>query len=237
MRLPLAWLRELVELPGDASGRAPAVADRLTHAGLKVDLVYRWRGARDKLVVADVRAVEPVAGSDHLSRCVVFDGAAERVVVCGAPNVRTGMKAALALPGCALPGGLVVAERAVRGVVSFGMLVSEREIGLSDDHAGILELPPAIPAGTPFADWCDREGAAFELDITANRGDAQSVLGVARDVAALYGVSIRAPWRVPVGGGGPAGVSITIECPDLCRRYAGRVVRGVRIGESPAWLK
>lgn len=226
------WLNELIDIPA-----ADQLADNLTHVGLKVDGIHGFPGIREGLVAVRLDSVEKHPESKKLTVCQAFDGQKTHTVLCGAPNARTGIMAVCALPGYTLPGGLTVAEKAIAGVTSSGMLVSEKELAVSDDHGGIIELPADVAPGTLYADWFDQYRLALEVDVLANRGDALSVIGIARDCATLYNKPLRSPFRKARGQGAEAEVKISIECPDLCERYIGKVVRGVTVAESPSWLK
>jgi len=226
------WLRDHVDL----DGLQPAdLAERLTLAGLEA-------GAEAfGVLVGEVREVEPHPDADKLVVCRVFDGLAERIVVCGAPNTRAGMKTALVTPGVTLPGGVEVKAAAIRGVHSDGMLCSERELGLSDDHSGIIELAADATAGGPvrdtLADWAD---VVLELDLTPNRPDCLSHIGVARELAALLGQTRRAPAIAAPesAGAGTAAEAASVEIADAEKgpRYAARIIEGVTIGPSPDWV-
>lgn len=231
MRILVSWLRELVAV----NATDEELARRLTLAGLEVEAVDRLDRGLEGVVVGEVREREPVPGT-HLSYCRVFDGAHERRVVCGAQNFSAGDRVPLAQPGAVLPDGKAIAHAKIRGMESHGMLCSARELGLSSDHAGLLVLPADARPGEPVAPLLGRAGVAFELNVTPNRADALSHVGVARDVAALFGAPLRlpAPKLAPEGGSAPARVEITAA--DRCPRYAARVLEGVRVGPSPAWL-
>jgi phenylalanyl-tRNA synthetase beta chain len=178
--------------------------------------------------------------AERLSVCRVDVGAGEPVeVVCGAPNVAAGQKVAVALPGTRLPDGTKLSRAKIRGVVSHGMICSSRELGLGEEHAGILVLDPTARVGAPLPEAIGSAGAVLEVGITPNRGDAASLLGLARDVRALLGGELRMPPTEPLESGAPAAASVAvrIEAPEACHHYVGRVVRNLRVGPSPAWLR
>ena len=235
MNVPYGWLKELVP---DAPP-PEETAELLTSIGLAVEAVHELPGAPEGVVVAEILAADPIEGSDHLVRTRVTDGAQERSVVCGAPNVRTGMRTALALPGTYLPGaGFEVGVREVMGAASEGMLCSPRELDLFEWAGGILVLGSDAALGTSLADLWSAE-TVLELELTPNRADAFSVLGVARDLAAKLGVPYRHPGE-DVARGDPDeddGLAIEISDPGACPRFTLRRIDGVKIGPSPVWLQ
>ena len=234
MRVPLGWLAEWVPLPP-----LDALRERLTLGGLEIEGVERLgpdlAGLRVGLVLE--RAAHPNA--DRLSVCRVDLGEAAPIeVVCGAPNVAAGQKVAVALPGTRLPDGRKLERSKIRGVASNGMILSAREIGLGDEHAGILVLDPAARVGAPLTEVIAAGETVLDVALTANRGDCASLLGLAREVRAHFGGEVvLPPSEPPLRPELAAGLRVTIEDPDGCHRYVGRVVRGVRVGPSPAWLR
>ena len=182
MRISLAWLSEWVD-----AGMDPAtLAARLTMSGLEVESIEPAAGDFQGVVVGEVLSVERHPDADKLTVCQVAGGGAALLqVVCGAPNVRAGMKAPLALEGARLAGGDVIRKAKLRGVESTGMLCSARELGLSEEHEGILELPDELVTGTPLREALPLDDTILTLNVTPNRGDVLSVLGVAREVAAI----------------------------------------------------
>jgi phenylalanyl-tRNA synthetase beta chain len=231
MRLPLSWLREWVDLPPPA-----ALAERLELSGFE-DVSVRPLGPDlSELRVGLVLTCARHPDADKLSVCSVDvgDGTA-RTIVCGAPNVAAGQKVAVALPGTLLPDGTRIGKAKLRGVVSEGMLCSSRELGLGDDHRGILVLDPAAPVAAPLPEHLPGLDAVLEVGITPNRGDTASLLGLAREIRALFGGALRMPETLPEERGAPAqdAARVEIEARDGCWHYAARVVRGVRVGPSP----
>jgi len=240
MRISLKWLREYVDI------RIPPeeLAARLTQAGLAVDAIERVGGDWGAEVrVASVVGVDPHPNADRLRLASVDLGGGERHrVVCGAPNLAVGQKVAFATVGARVRDGhsgkpAVLKPAVIRGVESAGMVLSEYELGLSEDHEGILVLPQDAPVGTPLADVIG--DVIFELSVTPNRPDWLSVLGVAREVAALTGATVREPSLEYEATGGPVKGKAQVEIadPDLCRRYIGTVIAGVKVGPSPAWMQ
>ncbi len=240
MRVSLKWLSDYVDLRLTPE----ELAAKLTMAGLAVDTIVRTGGdwGRD-IRVAIVVEVAPHPNADRLRLATVDVGAGERrTVVCGAPNIAAGQKVAFATEGARVRDGAsgkdTALKRAViRGVESAGMVLSERELGLSDQHEGILVLPQNAPIGEPLADVLG--DVIFELSVTPNRPDWLSVLGIAREVAALTGAELREPPTDYAEAGAPikGRAAVEIKAPDLCRRYLATVVQGVRLGPSPEWMQ
>ncbi len=240
MKFTLDWLKDHLET--DAT--ADQIAADLTMVGLEVEGLEDQGRALKDFVVAHVVAAEKHPNADKLRVCKVDAGTGELIdVVCGAPNARAGMKSVFAFPGTWIPGsGFTLTKGVIRGAASNGMLCSARELELGDDHSGIIELPGDAPVGTPYAAFAGLDGVVFDLSITANRGDAAGVLGVARDLAA-YGTGVLknaavAPVPSP-GGASPIPVELRFAEgePLVCRMFAGRLIRGVKNGPSPDWLQ
>lgn len=232
MKASLNWLKRLVDLRETPE----EIAAHLTAVGLEVEEVVPVN-ALPGIVVGEVRACEKVEGT-KLSLCRVFDGAQELQVVCGAPNVRAGIKAPLATVGTVMPGGLEIKAAKVRGIESFGMLCAEDELGLGEGHAGILELDSGLPAGASFAEATGIADVVFEINVTPNRPDATGHLGLARELALRLGRPLRNPLEsvaLPAAVQ-PTSVSVSIEPGCGCTRYVGRTIRGLKDGASPAWM-
>ncbi|HEX6541153.1 MAG TPA: phenylalanine--tRNA ligase subunit beta [Ktedonobacterales bacterium] len=228
MRVPYNWLKDYVNITLSPE----ELAERLTMAGLEVDRVeYPWPG----IVTGQITWLERVKGSDHLSATRVTDGTQEYSVVCGASNIKLHDKVPLARLGARV-GDIVIAEKTAMGVRSQGMLCSPRELGLSDDHSGIYILPKDTPLGMPLGKLLG--DAVIDLDIKAHRGDLFSVVGVAREVAAFTGETLRMPETVVKEKGKAADklMKLDVRDPDLCPRYTARVVRDVKLGPSPQWM-
>ena len=239
MKVPLRWLVEYV----DIGLPAEELAHHLTMAGVEVEAIEWLGGDWDNVVVGNVRALEPHPNADRLSLATVDAGSGEpSVVVCGAPNIAVGQTIAFAREGARLidahSGNPHTLKRSsIRGVESAGMVCSDRELGISDEHEGIKVLADDAHPGTPLADVLG--DTIFDFSLTPNRPDLFSVLGIAREVAALTGESVREPDRDYTATGPPAeqGTSVDIEAPDLCARYTATLVRGVTIAPSPPWLQ
>ncbi len=228
------WLREFVNPPLDA----PELARRLTMAGLEVEALQTVAPPFDKVVVAQVLSVDKHPDADKLKLCRVDAGQGEPLqIVCGAPNVAAGMKVPCALVGATLPGIQIKAAK-VRGVESFGMLCSARELGLSEDHSGLLALRADAPVGQDVRRYLDLDDQRFTLKLTPNRADCLGVYGIAREVAALTGAPLR-PLEIPaVPSTIPDRLPVRVVAPDLCGRFSGRVIRGVNArAATPDWMR
>ncbi len=235
MKVPLSWLKEYVPLEAPVAD----IVEKLTFSGIEVEGVETVGEGLDQVVAARVLAVEKHPNADRLQICRVFDGSGELQVVCGAPNVAEGQVAALAPVGCVLPGGLKIKKAKVRGTVSEGMLCAEDELGLSEDHAGILGLPEDMPPGEPLSTLYGDVDTVLELEITWNRPDCLSVVGVARELAALYGLPLQQPGGEPSQPEGAVADAITVDVrdPEGCCRYTAGLLRGVSVGPSPLWMQ
>ncbi len=243
MNVSLNWLSALLARPLDADD----VDRRLTMLGVGVEAVERLHQDLGEVVVGLVESAQRHPNADRLSLCVVNAGGGPIEVVCGAPNVTAGRKYPYAPVGATLPGGLTLTARKIRGVVSNGMLCSARELGLGTEHEGILELATDAAPGTPLLEALPLADTRLELEITANRPDLLGHKGVARDLGAVYGLPVKLPAFPDAPPEGPAprrmersgavdGVDVVIEDVEGCPRYIAAVIRGVRVGPSPAWL-
>jgi phenylalanyl-tRNA synthetase beta chain len=233
MIVPERWLRSFCNPPLDAD----ALAHRLTMAGLEVESCEVVGAAFSGVVVAEVLAVERHPNADKLTVCTVQAGGGKLQVVCGAPNVRPGMKAPLATIGARLAQVEIKATR-LRGAESQGMLCSARDLGLSQDHAGLLELPPEAAPGADLRSVLGLDERVFTFKLTPNRADCLSILGVAREVAALTGAPLRLPAIEKISPGNEARHPVRISDPEGCGRFAGRVIRGVdAAARTPEWMK
>jgi phenylalanyl-tRNA synthetase beta chain len=235
MRISLAWLGEWVDVGTDAG----ALASRLTMSGIEVESVEPAAGEFEGVVVGEVLSVERHPDADKLTVCQVAGGGPARLqVVCGAPNVRAGMKAPLALEGAKLAGGEAIRRARLRGVESAGMLCSARELGLAEDHEGILELPDELVTGTPLRTALALDDSILTLNVTPNRGDVLSVLGVAREVAAITARRLTPPAMDPVPAATREKLEVRLAAPAGCPRFAGRVIRGVNpAARTPLWMR
>lgn len=232
-RLPYSWLKEYVAVPTDAT----ALAQQLSQYGASIDRVQAAKHDFDDVIVAEITHIEKHPNADKLQIAMVKTGEKkERRIVCGAPNIAVGQKVPLALPGATLPGDFAIAQRDVRGVVSEGMLCSGKELGLSDDHAGILLLHPNSPVGKKLLDLGVADERILEVEPTTNRPDIASVLGVAREVSAVTGkpVKYRAPKSLPKGA---STLRVEVKDKKLCPRFMAVVVENVRVVPSPWFMQ
>jgi phenylalanyl-tRNA synthetase beta chain len=235
MKLSERWLREWVDPPVDTA----TIVRQLTMAGLEVDGTMPAAPPFSSVVVGRVESVERHPDADKLTVCAVDVGAPDKLqIVCGAPNVRAGMKAPVALVGGELPGGMKIKRAKLRGVESTGMLCSIRELGLGDSHEGLWDLPGEAPLGADLRAWLGLDDTVIDVDLTPNRGDCFSVLGIAREVALIN--------QLPLGGPRLEAVEpligdqfpVDVRAPEACPRFVGRVIRGIRPdAESPLWMR
>jgi phenylalanyl-tRNA synthetase beta chain len=229
------WLREFTPL--DVT---PAeLAKRLTLVGLEVEAVTPVAPPFSDVVVGEVLAASRHPNAEKLSVCeVTTDGFNRLQIICGAANVRGGLKVAVALPGAHLPGGIIIKRTKLRGLESDGMLCSARELGLGDEHDGIMELAPALELNSNLRDALDLDDTSLEVNATPNRGDCMSVWGIARDYAAAHGGRYLEYSVAPVAAHRADVIPANIEAPTDCPIFGSRVIRGVKTrGQSPAWLR
>lgn len=234
MKVTYNWLKELVEITASPQ----EVAKRLTLAGLEVEGL-ETRTIPKGVIVAHVLEVKEHTDADHLSICSVDTGKGDPLqIVCGAPNVKEGEKYPLATVGTSLAPDFTVKKAKLRGVESMGMLCSERELGISDDHEGIMTLSQDFETGKPLHTYFEND-TVIEIDLTPNRGDCLSVLGVAREVSAQFSAPLKEIILEPKESADSVEryIKVTIDDPEGCPRYMGRLVTGVTIKESPQWLK
>ena len=237
MRVPLSWLKEYVDLEASVAD----VADRLTFAGIEVEAIEIFGGNFDGIIVAEVRSTEKHPNADKLTVCRVFDGTQEHQVVCGAPNVKAGGKYPFAPIGTHLPAAnLTIEKRKVRGTESFGMLCAPDELGIVGGHEGLLTLDPSLTPGTQLATIMGPPETVLTLEITPNRPDCLGMIGIAREIAAMYGRTLRIPeinlteeaaWSVEKA------TRVSVEDTEGCPRYTARVLKNVKLGPSPDWMK
>jgi phenylalanyl-tRNA synthetase beta chain len=236
MKFTLGWLKEHLET--DAS--LERITDKLTMLGLEVDGVTDPAAALAPFKVAYVIEAKQHPNADRLRVCRVQTADGEVQVVCGAPNARTGMKGVFAPEGTFIPGsGMTLKPAEIRGEASSGMLVSERELELSEDHDGIIDLTDLDPeVGTPFADVLGLNDPMIEIGLTPNRGDCAGIRGIARDLAAAgLGTLKPGPYIDTVPGSFVSPIKVHLEVGDACPMFVGRYIRGVKNGPSPAWLQ
>ncbi len=236
MLLSLKWLQEFVPFTGSAE----ELGARLTMLGLELEEIVRPFDDIANIRIGHVVTCQKHPEADKLSACTVDVGLDEPLsIVCGAPNVRQGQKVPVAMVGSTLPGGLVIKKAKLRGVPSFGMICSERELGLSDDHGGIMVLPEDAPIGGIFVEYFNMDTEVLDISITPNRADCTSVLGLAREVAMAYNLPLTVP-KVALNESGAdcsSEIDIQIKDSELCPLYQGRILENVRIAPSPAHVR
>jgi phenylalanyl-tRNA synthetase beta chain len=234
MQFNVEWLRKWVAIDPDAA----ALADRLTASGLEVDAILPVADEFSGVVVAEIEDCRPHPNADKLRLCSVSDGSGEQLqIVCGAPNARPGLRVPLARVGAKIGPDFKIKRAKLRGVESSGMLCSAKELGLSDDHSGLMELPADAPLGVSLDEYLSLDDSIIEVDLTPNRADCLSIRGLARDVSASCEAEFT-PLRIePVAAAIDAEFPIRLESPADCPRYAGRIVRGIDpTASSPLWM-
>ncbi len=235
MKFTIDWLKQYVDL----TITTEELADRLTMAGLEVDGVEKVFHDLDGVKVAEILSVTPHPDADRLVLCQVAVAEEKMQIVCGAPNARAGMFTAIALPGAVLPSGLVIKKSKIRGQVSQGMLCSEKDLGISESNAGIMDLDGITQSGGNLADDLNLRDTMVEVDLTPNRPDCTSVIGIGRETAAFCSTILKPPVTkadMPQLNGNDIPFRVTVEDSD-CPRYAARLLKNVTIGPSPWWLK
>ena len=235
MRVPESWLRSFAS----PDWTSEEIADRLTMAGLEVEEASAAAPPFHGVVVAQVRSVARHPNADKLSVCEVDVGdGGLRTIVCGAPNVAAGMRVACALPGAELPGGFAIKPVKMRGVESQGMLCSARELGLSEDHSGLMALEGESALGADLRDVLGLDELVYTLKLTPNLAHCMSVYGVARELSAISGAPLREPAFEPAAVGIDDRLPVRVAAPDLCGRFSGRVIRGVDPkAPTPGWMR
>src|SRR5882757_1365024 len=226
MKVPYSWLADWVDVPWEAR----ELGSRLTMSGFELDALEPAAPAFTQVVVAEIVSAERHPQADKLQICRVSTGQGSELlqIVCGAPNARAGLKTALARVGASLPGGLEIKAAKLRGAESAGMLCSAKELGLSDSSAGIIEFSADAPLGRPVQDYLELDDTVLELNITANRGDAMSIIGIAREVAALAGKKLKEqPSSALSGSTSNDRFPVFLDAPAACPTFVGCVIRGV----------
>ena len=234
MNVTYNWLKEYV----DFDLTPDQLADMLTMLGLEVEGMQKLGEGMDDVVVAVVEEKRQHPNADKLSLCKVNCGSESLDIVCGAQNFSAGDTVALARIGAVLPGDFKIKRSKIRGEESFGMLCSEKELGLADESAGIMVLPAGMPLGQPVFQALGLKDTLYEIGLTPNRADCLSMIGIAREIAAKLGIPIVEPNASPAETNEQTSchIEVVIEDPDLCPRYSARYLRGCRIGVSPDWL-
>ncbi len=238
MKVSLKWLSDYVDVPSDIK----EFCDRLDLTGTGVEGVEKLGSAYDGVVVGHVLTCEPHPDSDHMHVVTVDVGAGEPVqIVCGAPNIAAGINVPVATIGAVLPGDFKIKKSKLRGVTSCGMCCSKRELGMGTDHEGIWILPEDAACGQPIADYLKLTDTVLDLEITPNRPDCLSMVGMAREVGAMYQVPASDPLqdmagKLEISAAEAASVSVSIEDEVRCPRYTARVIRDCKVGPSPDWM-
>lgn len=234
MKFSEQWLREWVNPSIDTQ----ALVDQITMAGLEVDGFEPVAGAFSGVIVGRVVSAEPHPDADKLRVCQVEGGAETVQIVCGAPNARAGIKVAVAEVGAILPGDFRIKKAKLRGQPSQGMLCSEAELGFSDEHDGIMELPESAPIGENLRTYLGLDDVTIDVDLTPNRSDCLSIRGLAREVGVLNRQVVEAPEMAPVAPSHSDVVDVRVSAPEGCPRYLGRIIRNVDLSaETPLWMR
>jgi phenylalanyl-tRNA synthetase, beta subunit, non-spirochete bacterial len=238
MKISLKWLNDYVDVQ-EFFAKPEELGEALTRAGLEVEEIQNRAKDFNHVVIGHILEKDKHPNADKLSLCRVSTGDVVHQIVCGAQNHKAGDRVIVALPGAVLPGNFAIKKSAVRGVDSAGMLCSLKELGLAKESEGIAILPADAPVGKAYAEYGGFDDITFELKVTPNRADCLSHFGLAREVACLYGKELKTPKTEFKTGAGSTKSEIALEVKafDLCPRYTGRYIKGVKVSESPAWLK
>lgn len=239
MKISLKWLQDYVDV-AEFFQKPEELAEALTRAGLEVEEITNRAKDFNHVVIGHILEKDKHPNADKLSLCRVSTGdGVVHQIVCGAQNHKAGDRVIVALPGAVLPGNFAIKKAAVRGVDSAGMLCSYKELGLAKESEGIAILPPDAPVGKSFAEYGGYDDITFELKVTPNRADCLSHFGLAREVACLFGKELKSPKAEPKVSAQSTKKEIALEVKafDLCPRYTGRFIKGVKVGPSPEWLK
>lgn len=239
MKISLKWLQDYVDVT-EFFQKPEVLAEALTRGGLEVEEITNRAKDFNHVVIGHILEKDKHPNADKLSLCRVSTGeGVVHQIVCGAQNHKAGDRVIVALPGAVLPGNFAIKKSAVRGVDSAGMLCSLKELGLATESDGIAILPGDAPVGKSYAEYGGYDDVTFELKVTANRADCLSHFGLAREVSTLFGKELKAP-KSDVAASGKSTkseIALDVKAFDLCPRYTGRFIKGVKVGPSPAWLK
>ena len=235
MKIPYSWLAEWTEVPW----KPAELGTRLTMSGFELEALESAAPPFSNVVVAEILAADRHPQADKLQVCrVSFGNGAPLQIVCGASNARAGLKSALALVGARLPGDVTIGAAKLRGVDSQGMLASARELGLAEASSGILELPADAPIGEALREYLGLDEVVLDLNVTPNRGDAMSVLGIAREVTALTGKGLTGPAIASPRASGTDTFPVRLAAPAACPRFAGCILRGIdNRAATPLWMR
>jgi len=233
MKFSESWLREWVNPDIDTE----TLCEQLTMAGLEVDGVEAAAEDFSGVVVAEIIEAKQHPDADKLQVCIVSNGSETVEIVCGAPNARSGIKVVCAEVGAVLPGNFKIKKAKLRGVVSMGMLCSESELGMSDEHDGIMELPEDAPLGSDFREYLQLNDQMIDVDLTPNRGDCLGIRGVAREVGVLNKIAVNEPVIKPVVATIDDTLSIELQAEEACPRYVGRIIKNIDPNaKTPLWM-
>ncbi len=232
MRISWNWLKDYVDLPWPAD----QIPNKLAQLGFPVASTEFSGVQATDVISVKILSVDKHPNADRLRIAKVTDGKIERTIVCGAPNIEAGQTVPCAIPGAKLPGGVEIVLSKIRGVESGGMLCSERELGLGESHAGILQLPAETPLGKNVADFLGGSDIVWDIEVTPNRPDMLSYLGVARELAALANVALKKPGIFSGATSGSTACPISVQDSAGCSLYTGRVIKSVTISPSPEWM-
>lgn len=235
MKVSLNWLKDYVEIHMGVT----ELADLLTMSGFEVEEINHISAGFDNIVVAEIKSIQKHPNADRLSLVEVVTASNKFSVVCGATNISEGQKVPLALVGAKLPNGMEIKQSKIRGVISEGMLCSEAELGLGADASGIMILQGNLKLGENLGNALGLMDIVLEINITPNRSDCLSIIGIAREIAALTNQRVKYP-PVPdykIEGEIHKKTSVTIEDPDLCPRYVAKMLEGIKVGHSPYWMR
>ncbi|HNT89306.1 MAG TPA: phenylalanine--tRNA ligase subunit beta, partial [Candidatus Hydrogenedentes bacterium] len=235
MRISLNWLKDYVDIDVDAD----QLAEDMTMLGLEIEAVEQLGADITNVFVGRILSIEPHPDADNLVVCKTDVGHGEPLqIICGAKNMKVGDKVPTAVVGAKLAGGFEITKRKMRGVDSYGMMCAADELGLGEDHSGLIIMDPATPVGRDAKPYLGLDDVVFEIEVLPNRGDWASMIGVARELAARYGRPLHVPAIKLQEMATPASQfsSVTNEAPVLCPRYIGRVLNGVKVGPSPDWM-
>ncbi len=244
MKISLSWLADYIDV-APLKNNLTEILEKLTMRGLEVEQVQDLSKGLEKVVIAEIKERNPHPNADRLSVCKVNDGSQVLQIVCGAKNMKVGDKVALSQVGALLPNGVKIEKGKIRDVESFGMLCSEVELGIAETSEGILILNQNAPVGKPLAPFLGLDDIVFEINVTPNRGDALSFIGVARELAAITGQKVKLPVVSKLNENGSKKTSKRVKlflenpktAPDACIQYHGRVIEGVKVADSPEWLQ
>lgn len=238
MKISLKWLQDYVDVK-EFFSKPEELGESLTRAGLEVEEITNLAKDFNHVVIGHILEKDKHPNADKLSLCKVSTGDIVHQIVCGAQNHKAGDRVIVALPGAILPGNFAIKKSAVRGVDSGGMLCSLKELGLAKESDGIQILPADAPIGKSYAEYGGYDDITFELKVTPNRADCLSHFGLAREVACLLGKDLKAPSAEPKTSAqsSKSAIALDVKAFDLCPRYTGRFIKGVKVGPSPAWLK